>query len=249
MAELLFDEAARRQRRQRAHGRDPLPFLAERIATEWLERLAVVSRRFRRALIIGTPLALHARLATLAADVRFNDSIDALAEEEEGSLDLILVMGELDGRDELPLLIRIIASRLAPGGLLAGALPGGNSLPALRNAMHAADREAGAFAARSHPRIEPGALATLLGAAGLSDAVVDVDSVRLRYRGLDRLVADLRDHAATNVLIARPRTGLGKVGLAVARDAFKASGDGEATEERVDLLHFAAWAPPANKRA
>lgn len=248
MAEPLFDEAARRLRRQRARGRDHLPFLAERIADEWVERLAPVSRRFDRAVIIGTPPGLHARLATLARDARFADSLDALAEEEEGSVDLLLIMGELDARDELPLLLRIIASRLSPGGLLAGAIPGGNSLPALRSALHAADRHAGGFAARSHPRIEPGALATLLGAAGLSDAVVDVDSVRLRYRSFDRLVADLRDHAATNVLNTRPRVGLGKAGLAAARTAFAATGDRGITEERVDLLHFAAWAPAEKKR-
>lgn len=243
MAEPLFDEPARRQRRGRAHARDPLPFLAERIADEWTERLATVRRRFGNVLVIGTPPALHQKLARFGEEVRFADSIDALAEEEEASLDLILVMGELDSRDELPLLLRIIASRLQPGGLLAGVMPGGNSLPALRSALHAADRDGGAFAARSHPRIEPGALATLLGAAGLSDAVVDIDSVRLRYRSLDRLIGDLRDHAATNVLRARPRIGFGKARFAAAREAFASLGDGRATEERIDLLHYAAWAP------
>jgi hypothetical protein len=115
--------------------------------------------------------------------------------------------------------------------------------------LHAADREAGAFAARSHPRIEPGALASLLGEAGLADAVVDVDRVTLRYRGLDRLIGDLRDHGGTNVLLARPRRGLGKAGLNAARAAFSAAADGGATEERVDILHFAAWAKGTKKAA
>jgi SAM-dependent methyltransferase len=241
MAETLFDEAARAQRRQRALGREGRPFLAERIKSEWIERLAPVSRRFERVLVTGTPQAFHAALAALGQEVRFAPSIDALAEHEEASLDLILVMGELDTRDELPLLLRIIASRLAPGGLLAGAMPGGQSLPALRAALHAADRAGGAYAARSHPRIEPGALATLLGEAGLSDAVVDIDHVTLRYRSFERLVGDLRDHGATNVLLSRPRRGLGKAGLATARKAFAELGDGTATAERVDILHFAAW--------
>ena len=249
MAETLFDDAARDVRRQRALRREPRPFLAERIVDEWLERLAPVSRRFATIVVTGVPPELHPRLAGLGDQIRFADSIDALAGEEPASLDLILVMGEIDSRDELPLLLRIIASRLVPGGLLAGAIPGGQSLPALRQALHHADRDrGGAFAARSHPRIEPGALATLLGEAGLSDAVVDVDRLTLRYRSFDRLIADLRDHAATNALRARPRVGLGKAGSEAARRAFLAAGDGTATAERIDLLHFAAWAPRAANR-
>jgi hypothetical protein len=242
MAETLFDEPARRHRRQRALIREPRPFLAERITDDWLERLAPVSRRFGRVLATGVPPALHTRLAGVGEDVRFAEALDALAEEEEASLDLILVMGELDARDELPLLLRIVASRIAPGGLLAGALAGAQTLPVLRGALHAADREGGAFAARTHPRIEPGALASLLGEAGLADVVVDIDRVALRYRSLDRLIADLRDHGATNVLLARPRHGLGKAGLAAAREAFRQGGDGGVTTESVDILHYAGWA-------
>ncbi len=244
MAETLFDDTARATRRQRALRREARPFLAERIVEEWLERLTPVSRRFGRVLVTGAPPALHTRLTQLGDEVRFAGTVDALAGEEEASLDLVLVMGELDSRDELPLLLRIIASRLAAGGLLAGAIPGGQTLPALRHALHSADRDTGgAFAARSHPRIEPGALATLLGEAGLKDAVVDVDRLTLRYRSFDRLIADLRDHAATNVLLARPRRGMSKAGLKAAQFAFAEAGDGIATAERVDLLHFAAWAP------
>ena len=248
MAETLFDDAARALRRKRALRREPRPFMAERISSEWLERLRPVSRRFEKVVVAGVPAALQDALAGLGDEVRFVDSIDALAAEEELSLDLILIMGELDSRDELPLLLRIIASRLAAGGLLAGAIPGGQSLPALRLALLSADREGGgAFAPRSHPRIEPGALATLLGDAGLSDAVVDIDRLTLRYRSFERLIADLRDHAATNVLRARSRRPLGRAGLDAARRSFAEAGDGTATAERVDLLHFAAWARQAGK--
>jgi hypothetical protein len=242
MAQSLFDEEARRVRRLRALGREPRPFLADRIVDEWLERLAPVQRRFERVLVTGTPPALHGRLEGVGEQVRFAASIDSVAEEEEASLDLILVMGELDARDELPLLLRIIGSRLAPRGLLAGALAGGQTLPTLREVLHAVDRDGGAFAARSHPRIEPGALAGLLSESGLVDGVVDIDRVSLRYRSLERLIGDLRDHGATNVLLSRPRRGFGKAGLKAAREAFAAASEQGATDERIDLLHYAAWA-------
>ena len=59
MADPLFDEPARRQRRQRALSRDPRPFMAERIIDEWLERLEPVSRRFGQVLVTGVPAALQ----------------------------------------------------------------------------------------------------------------------------------------------------------------------------------------------
>ncbi|WP_300974388.1 SAM-dependent methyltransferase [Sphingomonas sp. LHG3406-1] len=248
MADPLFDAAAREQRRRRALSRTPRPFLAERIVEDWLERLAPVQRRFVQALVTGCPPALHARLSGVAGDVRYADTVDGLAAEEEGSLDLILVMGELDARDELPLLLRIIASRLAPGGLLAGAIVGGQSLPALRAAIHAAGEAEGVFAARAHPMVEPGAFAGLLGAAGLADPVVDIERLRLRYRSFGKLVADLRDHAGTNMLAARPRAGLKRAQLAAATAAFAALADKGATEERIELLHYGAWSPVGNNR-
>lgn len=248
MADPLFDAAAREQRRRRALTRSERPFLAERIAEEWLERLAPIQRGFGRALVTGCPPALQSLLGGVAEEVRFAPSVDALAEEEEASLDLILIMGELDARDELPLLLRIIVSRLAPGGLLAGAMVGGISLPALRAALHAAGEAEGAFAPRAHPMVEPGALAGLLAAAGLADPVVDIDRVRLRYRSLGRLVEDLRDHGGTNILAARPRSGLKRSQLAAATAAFDGLAQDGATNERIEILHYVAWSPlPRNR--
>lgn len=242
MAEPLFDDDARARARARALTREPRPFLAERIVEELRERLVPVARRFGRALVTGCPPALQPQLAGVAEQTLFASSFDALAEEEEGALDLLLLIGELDARDELPLLLRIARSRMAPGGHIAGAVPGGNSLPALRSALHAADSvSAAGFAPRTHPRIEAGALAGLLGAAGFVEPVVDVDRVRLRYRSLGRLVADLRDHGATNILRARPRKGLSRKAFAAAREAFGGLARDGATEETIELLFFAGW--------
>jgi hypothetical protein len=248
MAEPLFDDNARALARERALSREPRPFLAIRIVDELRERLSPVRRGFEKALVTGCPPALAPELIRTAKETIFASSLDALAEHETESIDLLLVVGELDSRDELPLLLRVARSRLSPGGLMAGAIPGGNSLPALRSALHAADASSGAgFAARVHPRIEAGAFAGLLGDAGFSEPVVDIDRVRLRYRSLGRLVADLRDHGATNVLQARPRRPLSRTALAAAEQDFAARAEDGATTEQVELLFFAAWAGPANK--
>jgi hypothetical protein len=49
--------------------------------------------------------------------------------------------------------------------------------------------------------------------------------------------------AATNLLSARSRTSLTRLGYAAAAAAFMAAGDGTRTLERFDILHFAAWSP------
>lgn len=249
MAEPLFDDQARALRRARAAARQSSPFLAERIVEDLVERLAPVRRPFGRALVTGVPAALQHSLRQVADEVRFAPSIDHLAEVDQASHDLLLTVGELDLRDELPLLLRIAHSRIAPGGLFVGALVGGQSLPALRAALHAADAPSGSFPARTHPRIEPGAFAGLLAEAGFAEPVVDVDRVRLRYRSLGRLVDDLRDHGATNILRARPRAPLGRESWVRAQAAFAEAAVDGTTEERIELLHFAAWVPADNKRA
>lgn len=245
----MFDDAARERRRLRALSREPRPFLAERIVDDLRERLMPVRRRFERALVTGCPPALHGDLAGSAEQLLFAPGFDGLAEHGMGAFDLLLVVGEVDARDDLPLLLQVARSRMKAGGLLAGALPGGNSLPALRQALHAAGAMSGSFVPRTHPRIEASAFAGLLASAGFSEPVVDVDRVRLRYRSLRRLVGDLRDHAATNVLRARARQGLGRAGLAAIDQAFAALGSDGVTTEQVELLFFAAWAGDANNRS
>lgn len=238
MPSPLFDPAARALHRARAMRRTATPFLGERIVAELVERLHPIRRSFGTALVTGCPPGLEQALSTVAQRVSFAPSIEAMAAAGPGTLDLLLAIGELDLHDELPILLRIAHSRLAPGGLMAGALPGGNSLPLLRAALHAADSIDGRFAARTHPRIEPGALAGLLADAGFKETVVDIDRVALRYSSLARLVGDLRDHGATNCLSQRPRTGLGRNRRIAAEEVFDRNGG----EERIDLLYFAGWA-------
>jgi hypothetical protein len=101
----------------------------------------------------------------------------------------------------------------------------------------------GIAAPHVHPRIEPAALAALLSAAGFADPVVDLDPVRVSYRSLKGLVADLRRMAATNVMRARPRRPLSRAAFEAARNAFADSSHEGRTTEIFELLHFAAWTP------
>ena len=233
-------------------------FLFERAFEDCLERLAMLDHRSERALLVGCPdpdwlkrLEPFATIVTAADPGRlFARAVgaepvieDAWASLPEG-FGLICAVGTLDTVNALPLALRLLAAALEPGGLLIGAISGGETVPLLRRAMAAADRAAGAASAHIHPRIEASALAPLLADAGLVRPVVDVDRVDVAYSSFERLIDDLRRMGATNVLTERPRAGLGRKALAAARSEFDSARQGGRSTETFEILHFAAWKPP-----
>lgn len=241
-------------RRDRAARIGPELFLHERAFDDCVQRIALVQRRFERALLIGSPdRTWPDRLRSMVneLDVREPGPLfghaaggEPVTEDDwrpaAGRYDLVLAVGTLDTVNDLPAALRLIRSGMATDALLIGAMSGGDTVPQLRSAMRAADAISGAAAPHVHPRIEASALAPLLSQAGFVMPVVDVDRVHVFYRSLDRLVADLRAMAATNVLMARPRF-LGRRAREAAARAFAAGGDGGRTAETFEILHFAAW--------
>ena len=243
-------------RRDRAARLGPELFMLERAFDDCLERIALNDRRFGRALLIGcADPHWPQRLRNLAEGVEVRDPGPLFAaaaggqvitedawEPESDAFDLILAIGTLDTVNALPLALHLARHAMSGNGLFIGALSGGETLPQLRAAMRAADSASGAAAPHIHPRVEASALAPLLAQAGFVNPVVDVDRVNVSYRSLDRLVADLRAMAATNLLTARPRI-VSKAAREAARRSFAAAGNGEKTTETFEVLHFAAWTP------
>jgi hypothetical protein len=250
----LFDMKARAIRRDRAALLGPELFLYERAFGDCLERIALVQRRFERALLVGCPdQSWPQRLGAFAATVDMRDPGPIFAARSggeilvedgwtppEGAYDLILAVGTLDGVNDLRLAFQLMRYAMTADALIIGAVSGGDTLPQLRSALRAADAVAGVAAPHIHPRIEAAALAPLLSETGFIDPVVDVDRVIASYRSLERLVADLRAMGATNVLNARPRF-VGRSARAAAIRDFAAAGDRERTVETFEILHFAAW--------
>jgi hypothetical protein len=241
----LFDMELRAKRRDRAARQGPELFLFERAFGDCLERLALVQRRFGRALLIGClDPAWPERLRELAGEVELPDPAPAASERRSARYDLIVAIGTLDTVNDLPQALRSIRQAMQPDALFIGAMSGGDTLPQLRAAMRAADQVTGEASAHVHPRIEASAVAPLLSAAGFTMPVVDVDRVQVSYASLDRLVGDLRAMGATNILAARSRRPLSRRAVAAAAETFVATGNGERTVETFEILHFAAWSPP-----
>ena len=251
-----FDMRARALRRDRAFRSGPVLFLYERAFEDMLERLSDVRRDFRSALLIGAPDPQWPdRLREVAAEVTVLDPgpefaraaggatvIEDELDLEPGSFDLCLAVGTLDTVNDLPGALLRLRFVLKPDSLLLGVISGSETLPRLRRAMRAADDALGAATPHVHPRIEPAALAQLLGAAGFAMPVVDVDRVQVGYSSLGRLVADLRGMGATNILVARSRSPLTRAARSAADTDFGATADSRTTET-FELLHFAAWSP------
>ena len=254
MADDLFDMKLRALRRDRAARLGPALFLHERALEDCLERLQSMRKYFRSALLIGCPdpdwprrLRAHATKVDVvdpghlfARAAGGEQLVEDAWTPEPGAYDLCLAIGTLDSVNELPRSLLMLRFALADGGLLLGALSGGNTLPRLRAAMRAADDVAGAATPHVHPRIDPSALAGMLVSAGFNAPVIDVDRVSVSYPSFDRLVDDLRRMGGTNLLRQRSRAPLNKAARAAAVRNF-AEGSTDSTEEVFEILHFLGW--------
>lgn len=231
----IFSEQRRKARvlraafRRRNHS-DAAQFLIEQIADDMIERLSFVRHAPNAALVLGSCTEpLRAFLSRDAAEMAVQETADPAVPLAGGPFDFVGVIGQLDAVNDLPGALIHIRHALVPGGLAIASFIGGQSLPALRAAMMAAepDRPAG----RIHPLVDPRAAPSLLQRAGWKDPVVDTHTLSVRYSNLDRLVNDLRDQGLGNGL-AKPAAPLGRAAIARARAAFaaRADEDGKVTE-------------------
>lgn len=215
---------------RRAASPDAARFIAEDMIDDTLDRLAFLRHEPARALVLGDWTAgLTRSLRAQEASVDSPDPLDLEAPFPAGGYNLIVVMGLLDAVNDLPGALIHLRAALVPGGLVIAHFIGGQSLPALRAAMLAAEPDRPA--ARIHPLVDPRAAPGLLQRAAWKDPVVDTHTLAVRYSVLDRLVADLRDQGLGNAL-AKPAAPLGRTALARARWAFadRAEADGKVTE-------------------
>ena len=254
-----FDRRLRRLRRDRAAPRfAEADYLHRLAAEELLERLDLVKREFRFALDLGCGDAyLAARLRERGIEVVTGDPGFAFAaasggvqcDEDrlpfaDGAFDLIVSVGALDTVNDLPGALLLARRALRPDGLFLAAFAGAGSLPRLKQAMLAADAQAGGASPHVHPQIDVRAAGDLLARAGFTLPVADADGVNVRFSNLARLVADLRGMGATNMLAARARGPLGRHALAAAWSTFESGADPDGkVSERFEILHLLGWAP------
>lgn len=221
---------------------DPARFLAEDAAEDILDRLSFLRHEPKRCWIGGDHSGLLAPALTASGAAVTVAEPSAFEPEQpwpvEG-FDLIACLFLLDQANDLPGSLIHLRRALAPGGLAIITMVGAGSLPALREAMRAADGERPA--PRLHPQVDVRAGGQLMQRAGYSSPVVDSRSLIVRYGSLDRLVGDLRAQGLSNVL-SDPGPPLSRAALEAARAAFasRADADGKVSE-RFELLTLSGW--------
>ena len=265
---IIFDRdllAQRRDRAARAWTADSTQdFLLVRAAEDMMDRLAIIQRTFRVAVVLGAQGGLVGRRLReslrheLVVEVdRVADMLGAspnarvLADEEllplkPASVDLIVSPLALQWVNDLPGTLAQARLALKPDGLLLAVLIGGDSLTELRQAFVAAESEIDGGAS---PRVAPFAdgrdLGSLLQRAGFALPVVDTDRFTVAYAHPLALMHDLRAMGATNVLTERRRVPLRRGTLLRACEIYaerfsRADGRIIATFETVTMT---AWAP------
>mgnify|MGYP003145377081 FL=1 len=252
----VFNRQRRRTVRDRAYARaEGADFFSQLMAEEILERLNLVKRTFQRALIIGLPAAsLGKELEKRGMKVVLADSSAHLARALGGvvcdddrlpfadhSFDLIVNIGSLDTINDLPGALVLIRRLLIPDGLMLAALVCAESFPSLKSVMMQADGDR--VSAHIHPQIDVRTAGDLVARAGLTLPVADSDQLRLKYSSLERLIADLRDMGASNILSGR-LTSLPRNVYNEIQSLFQAqAGPDGKFAECVTLLYLCAWAP------
>ncbi|MDE2302999.1 MAG: class I SAM-dependent methyltransferase [Sphingomonadales bacterium] len=229
---------AARRRMLRLQDRAGAPrYLIDDMVDDLFERLAFLRHSPRRALVIGD----HS--GRLAATLQANGTDAIMVEPAQGfdeqspfndaGFDFIASLATLDTVNDLPGALIHVRQALAPGGLAIASFAGAGSLPALRQAMLAADGDRPA--PRLHPMVDVRAGGQLLQRAGWADPVIDSRSLEVRFSSLDRLVNDLRAQGLGNVL-DRSGPPMNRAALARARAAF-----GTGTVESFEILTLSGW--------
>lgn len=244
----IYSRHARRMMRARMSRAEPGDrWVLRRMADEVAQRLAAVTAQLRSVLVIGEPSLADAFRApsrdvltcdagALGVDVRCDEDLMSIG---DGRFDLVVALGVLDSVNDVPGALVLIRRMLRPEGLFLGAMVGAGSLSTLRQCL-APD------IARIHPQIDVRAAGDLLARAGFALPVADMESVEVRYSGIDGLFRDLRANGLRNCL--SERRALGRRSLTEAATAFHGRASSGRTSEHLNLIYLTGWSPQAGKR-
>ncbi len=217
---ILFDKkliATRLARGLKNNDTKQIGFIYELLNNELSERLAIISRKFNKAAIIGPvthylPKSSNSangkiifnRFATLVPEAG-KPLLDAESLQlPDSNYDLIVSLFDLQIVNDVVRYLQNIKTHLAPDGLMILAFIGANSLTELRRAWLEAESEIyGGANLRVMPFIDIKQAGNLLQHSGFTLPVVDIDSHKVRYKSPLDLMQELQIFAASNALYNR----------------------------------------------
>lgn len=244
----LVDTHALQLHRDRAR-RIGLAEPLHRIAIDEVQdRLAEINRAFTQIGIVTPWPEIWSDSFPSAHVTRDSDLLDL-----PGNLDLVLhVMGLHWAEDPVGQIVQS-ARALRPDGLFIAVLLGGETLHELRDVLTRAEIEVtGGLSPRLLPMGEIRDLGGLLGRAGLALPVTDHLPLRLSYRDLPHLAADLRAMGETNALTDRLRRPSRREIFARAGADYAARHPDPANSGRIvatfDMIFMTGWAPDPDQQ-
>ena len=264
----IFDRRLVRLRRERlATNLTGVGFLLHEVTDRLLDRLADIRREFRHVLVLGGTEALvtAVRAGPGVVNVVLADEVAAMlmpggsrvvVDTEalpfaEDRFELFVGVMLLHWVNDLPGTLAQMRYCLAPDGLLLLAMPGGDTLGELRQALTEAELECEGGAA---PRVSPFAdlrdAGGLLQRAGLALPVADVDRITVSYGDPLRLMRDLSRMGEANALLQRRQGPLRRATLARACQIYAeryADGTGR-VPATFDILFLSAWKRHASQQ-
>ena len=184
--------------------------------------------------------------------------LSELGPGEEGWLDAVVCPLSLHWANDVPGLMVQCREALKPDGLFLAALFGEGTLEEMRIACAAAEMEReGGASARTSPMVRVRDAGNLLGRAGLSLPVVDVDSLAVNYPDAFAAVDHLRRMGEQNANVRRrralPRDTALAAGVAYqylfgpggeeARGGAGAEGLGDAVQGTFEVVFMGGWRP------
>lgn len=199
-------------------------------------------KRFRGARLVS----LDASLPMLRAARRSRSRFARIAELQgdaarlplsDDSFDMVWSNLLLPWQGDPAAVFREVARVLSPGGVFLFSSLGPDSLRELRDAWAGDDDPH-----HVHPHWDMHDLGDALMRSGLTDPVLDVDPLNVRYRSARELFRDLSAVGARNCLRARRKGLTGRRRFAQMTERLAASG-AESFDISLELIYGHAWAP------
>ncbi len=241
-----------------------IDFVSKLVNDDLLERLKLIKRNFKNAIIIGPIEQNLPRTANSATDeisfTRFA-TLKSLNKQNllhaenlffpKNNYDLIISLLDLQIVNNVPSYLQNIHKYLAPDGLMISALIGANSLIELRSAWLEAESEIyGGATTRIAPFIDIKQAGTLLQHSGFTLPVIDIEHYEITYASPIALMKELKNLSASNPLFERPTKPVTKALLATAVEKYNnlASNENNRIRATLDILWLSGWAQHASQQ-
>ncbi len=244
MSPLLTDRAALIRNRRRA-SRAPVWFLHNVAKVEIQDRLSLVKKSFRKAVIVSGHPSAWEGVVPQARQLRDEDVLHL----DQNSCDLAIHAMCLHwANDPVGQLVQL-RHALRPDGLLLAVSFGGETLRELRTALAQAESELnGGLSPRVAPMAEIRDLGGVLQRAGFSFPVVDSVRLSVTYDSIFKLMRDLRFMGEGNALATRHRRPANRALFERASQIYSEffSDSDERLRATFELMFLAGWSPDAS---